>query len=254
MSFFSNATQFGLPGLMGLGQRNQNPANAAMPYLNQIPGMAQQNLSPYIQQGFQGDQQAQNAYGNIGSLYGNAEDYYQPNNEVSQGYRGMSQNPLEYVNQIMRGYQPSEGYKYKENRMLNGARNSAASGGFAGTHNDQEYQADMIRGLLGQDMQQHYGNVMGAQNQGLQGLERMMEGRQRGQGMRLGGQERGLAHLGQMGENQGNRGFNAATDLSSILGSNMGQQAGMAFQGGRQRNQNRNDRMQLMAQLAGMFM
>ena len=45
-----------LSGLGSLFGDNSNPANAAMPYLNQISPLLQQYLSPYINQG-------QSAYG-----------------------------------------------------------------------------------------------------------------------------------------------------------------------------------------------
>jgi hypothetical protein len=42
---------------------SQNPANAAQPYLQQIPGVGHQNYDPYIQQGQQAGQTLQGEYG-----------------------------------------------------------------------------------------------------------------------------------------------------------------------------------------------
>lgn len=220
MSLFSN-----LGRSFGLKYSDPNPADNAMNYLNQVPGVAKQYLEPYIQPGMQAQNQLQNLYA--------------PNNEVSQGYRKMSSNPMDYVNEIMRGYEPSAGYKYKENRALQAMRNSANAGGFAGTQNDQEEQARTVNGLMGEDMQQFLQNIFGTQQQGLGGLERMMAGR-----------------AGTL-EPIAQRGYGASGDLANIIGSNLGQQAGLSFQGQRQQNFGkglaRQNRMGLFKDIAGMF-
>jgi hypothetical protein len=151
----------------------------------------------------------------------------------------MASNPLDYVNEIMRGYEPSRGYQYKQGQMSQAMRNSANAGGFTGTQFDQQNQAENVRDMLGEDMQQFLANILGTQQNGLSGLERMMGGRERTM------------------ENTANRGFNAASDLTNILGSNLGQQAGMAFQGQRQQNFGkqmvRQNRMGLFKDIAGMM-
>ena len=175
-----------------------NPAESAMPYLNQIPGIGRENYQPFINQGQQAQQQ------------------------LNPLYDRMSQDPSGYINSLMQNYSPSEGYRFKEQQMLRGAQNSAASGGFAGTQNDQMGQAEMIRGLLGGDMQEFLQNVMGAQGQGMQGLE-----------------------------NQVGRGYESAGNLAGYLGSALGAQGGLAFQGEAQRNQQRADKRNAIWSLLG---
>lgn len=200
-----------------------NPANAAMSYFQQNPQIARDIFNRYINQGNAADVNNGSHYQNIYNEYGN-------NTPISQGYNAMSENPMEYINKIMRGYNPSEGFKYKERKLQDVARSAAAQGGFSGTQYDQERQADMIRQLLGQDQQEWLGNVVGAQQTGLSGLERM-----------LGGRTGALQGLANRGENQTQRGFNASQSLANALIGNQNQMAGAASWGQQQANQNRAD-------------
>ena len=53
-------------GLKGLfGSTKGNPANSAMPYLNQIPGIGHQYFDPYVQQGQQVAPNLQAQYGQL---------------------------------------------------------------------------------------------------------------------------------------------------------------------------------------------
>lgn len=166
------------PEAAGVGVGGRNPAINAMPYLNQIGPIGQEAYNPFIQQG----QEAQAV--------------------ANPTYNYMAQNPSEFLNEMMRNYNPSEGYRFKQREMLRAAQNSAAQGGFAGTRNDQMSQADLVRGLLGEDMQQYLANVAGLRQAGLQGQEGRI-----------------------------NRGFESAGSLADYLGSNLGQQANMVFTG-----------------------
>lgn len=163
----------------------QNPANAGMQYLNQIPGIGRQYYQPFVNEG----QQASGVANPV--------------------YNQMTQDPNEFLNSIMRNYNPSEGYRFKENRLRQGMANDAAAGGFRGTQYDQEQQANSVSGILGQDMEQFLQNILGIQQGGLQGQE-----------------------------NRIGRGFQASGNLADYLGNALGAQAGMAFQGQAQQNQN----------------
>lgn len=215
-------------GAMGLfgGGSGQNPANAAMGYLNQIPNMAQGYLNPYSEEG-------NKAYHSLLDQYSNrsASNPNQFPNEYSQ----MARDPNDFINNLMKGYESSRGYNYKQKKMLSEARNTAASGGFAGTQYDQANQSELIRDLLGSDMHEYLTNVMNIQNKGLEGEER-----------RLMGRERALTGAT-------DRGYNASSDLASILGSNMMAQAGLRFQGQREENleraRRRDNRMELFGDL-----
>lgn len=165
--------------------------------LQQAYGMGKETFDPYIQRGF------------------GAQD------KLSEQYGRMSQSPMDFLNQIISGYSPSEGYKFKEKNALNAARNSAAAGGISGTYNDQLGQAEMVSGLLGQDMQQWLQNVLGIQGAGLSGLE-----------------------------NEAGRGFGASQSLADLLGNVSGSQAGLAYNR-QQADQDRRGNM--MGQLSGLL-
>ncbi len=200
-------------------RENRRGVNESRGYLNQIEPMARNTLSPYVQGG-------QEAERNLPGMYQGMYDEY-ANNETPEQYGEMSGDPMEFINNIMRGYTPSEGYKYKEKRMTDAARATGAAGGFAGTELDRESQADMIRGLLGGDMQEFLNNVMGAQKYGLEGGERYNE-------RNMLGKERARALGAESQENRANRGFMAGTDLANILGSTLGANADLSNWGNRQ--------------------
>lgn len=269
---------------------NRNlPSEAAMPYFRENQQQAHNIFDPYIDQGMGAADSANQGYAGMFNTYAQHPDYYahmpdlyqnMPNlyeqpSEMSRGYGSMANDPQEYIKKIMRGYTPSEGYKYKEGRMSDAARAAASSGGFAGTRFDQEKRAEMIRGLLGEDQQQYLGNIMGAQGRGLSGLERLLEGRARGQALQIGGLERGqdrrlggmtraaefsgagranaLGQRAQSEEYKANRGFDAARALAEALIGNNNQMGGVAYQGRNQQNQNtaeaNNARTQAFARL-----
>lgn len=281
MSFFKSLFSAGVPGLLGMTNRRQpNPADAAQGYLAQVPALAQQHLSPYIQRGVGAEQNAQSTYGNMQSLYNTMPDLYQnmpdlynnPNanySDATSQYANMTNNPMEFVDEIMRGYEPSRGYNFKEKRMRDAMRGTAAAGGFAGTEVDREDQANLVREMLGQDMQQFLTNILGVQSQGASGLERMQTGRERGQERQYLGQDRAqerryagiqdaLARQGNAYESQAGRGYDAAARFADLLSGNASERGGYAFQGQRQRNAERNQqneqRQNFMSNLIGLGM
>lgn len=170
------------------GSGNNNPANKAMPYFQQIPGIAHQTYDPYVQQG-------------------------QEAGKIAQGqYSQMAQDPTAFINHLMEGYKPSEGYQYNQKEMMNAANNSAAAGGMVGTPQDQIGREKLTQGLLSQDMQQWLNNLMGAQGVGLQGEQNMY-----------------------------NTGAQASGAMGSDIMNAMGTQGSLAFQGQANQNQSRND-------------
>lgn len=129
--------------LFGFGKQNYtNPADEAMPYLEQIPGAVNPYYQPYIDQG----QRAGEA--------------------LEQTYAPMMTDPYGYYNQTMSQYQmsPAAQYQYDElNKQMSG---NAAAGGFAGTDYDQQQQADMAQQLIARDQQQYLNDILGIQNTG----------------------------------------------------------------------------------------
>jgi hypothetical protein len=193
MSFFRS--------LFGGGGGGPNPADAGMGYLNRIPGETRPYYQPFIESGQQASNIANPVYGQ------------------------MTQNPNDFLNAIMRNYNPSEGYRYKQREMERAMANSQAAGGFIGTPYAQQQQAEQVQGLLGQDMQEFLRNILGIQGAGLEGQENRM-----------------------------NRGYNASNDYANVIGTNLGNQAQLAFQGQAQQNANnmarRNARMNFFGGLA----
>ena len=230
MGYLTGGPIGGLMGAMsgfgGSGGGGGGNYGAGMEYLNQIPGIARSYLNPYTEEG-------RKAYNSLLDQYSNTSTTNPT--QFPAEYSQMGRDPTAFMNNLMKDYEPSRGYNYKQNQMLGATRNSAASGGFSGTQYDQANQAETIKDLLGSDMAEYLSNVLNIQKSGLEGEER-----------RLAGRERVLA--GEAG-----RGGDAAHDLASILGTNLGQQAGFRFEGERQRRldqaNKRNSRMGLFGDL-----
>jgi hypothetical protein len=176
--------------------KGKNPANAAMPYLNQIAPMAQQNLGPWAQQGQQQAQQNQNTYSQMVS------------------------DPAAFHAQLRATYSPSEGYNFKRDNYLKAASGAAAAGGQRGSQADQEAQQRLVQGLLAEDEGQYLDYLYKNLQTGLQGNE-----------------------LG------ANRGLNASSDLTNVLGSTLGTQGQLAYRGQENKNMEKQNIIKLLAQL-----
>jgi len=196
----------------------QQAMGASRQYLDQIPGVARQYYEPFAREYGPAQQQAQDIYGRMLDQYSSPNVNYQ---NVPEEYNRMARNPTGFLSDIMSSYSPSAGYQYKQNKMGAAARNSAASGGFAGTRYDQEQQAQLMKDLLGEDMQQYLGNVMGAKTEGMGGLERMMSGRERAYGLQ-----------GQSAEARSERAYNAANEMAQSIMNSLGNQGQLGYQGG----------------------
>ena len=139
-------------GFFGGGSSNyQNPADSAMPYMEQIPGTITPYYQPYIDWG------------------------QQAGNSMAQQYGEMATNPQDYYNSMMSGYTESPAYQYNYDQAMQQQQGAAAAGGYTGTYYDQQQQAKNSTGLLAQDQQQYYNNVTGAQRYGLQGQSHMFD-------------------------------------------------------------------------------
>jgi hypothetical protein len=172
-------------GIAGLfGKNAENPADKAMPYLNQIPGATGQYYQPYIAQGRQIDPGLQAMYGSLMS------------------------NPGDFYNQLGQGYQKSPGYDFSLQQALAAGNNAFAAGGMTGSPAHQFSQMSTASGLASKDYENYINHVLGLFGQGLGG-------------------EQGLS----------NRAYGASTGYGDILGSNLAQQANMAYQGQNAENQ-----------------
>jgi hypothetical protein len=177
---------------------NDSPMDSANKYLDQIPGVGHQGYDEYINQG-------KDASG-----------------KTKTAYEDMLNDPTGFINKLMEGYKPSEGYNYQKEQLQKELGNTAAAGGIAGTPLDQENQGTQIQKLLSGDMQQFLTNVLGRYDTGLKG-------------------EEGIA----------GRGFDASKQLTDLLGGSLNQQGGLAFQDQQQKNQNKNDLWSMFGKALG---
>jgi hypothetical protein len=187
-----------LSKLFGGGGDSNSPMNSANQYLNQIPGVAHEGYDPYVNAG-------RDASG-----------------KTKTAYEGLMDDPTGFINKLMEGYKPSEGYQFQKEQLTKELGNSAAAGGIAGTPQDQMNQGEGIQKLLSGDMQQFLQNVLGRYDTGLKG-------------------EEGIA----------TRGYDASGKLTDALGGALNQQGGLAFQNQQQKNQNKNDLWSMFGKALG---
>ncbi len=163
------------------------------------------------------DKNAASTAGGLGELPGVGKQYYEPfitagnraQGQASGAYEKMLQNPASFVEQLMSTYKPSQGYDFRKKNAMDAARNSAASGGFSGTRNDQMQQAGLADNLLSQDMQQYLQTLLGVHGEGLQGQQ----------------------HVGDMG-------FQASGSLADYIGNAIGSSANLSHAQNAQKNSN----------------
>jgi hypothetical protein len=185
----------------------KNPADAASPYLNQIPGMEQQYYSPFITRG---------------------DIAYQGLRPVLDP---MSVDPAGFLEKLMGKYEPSKNFQLKNEQMLKAAGNTAAAGGMRGSINDINNEAHITDSLLGDDMQQWLQNVLGIQQTGLAGQQHLYDtGFNATQGLtgdlsNVLGTQAQLAFQGQREQNQ------RSNDMMSGIGKLAGAGIGAYFGG-----------------------
>ena len=163
----------------------KNPADSAMPYLNQIPGMEHKAYDPYIQRG------------------------NEASNTINPEFNQMGTDPAAFLEKLMKGYAPSRGYQLQRDEALKAAGNSAAAGGMRGSSNDISNEARISDMLQGKDMQDWIQNVLGIQTHGAEGLSHTADTGFNATGALTGdlsnvlGTQAGLAFQGQANQNQG---------------------------------------------------
>lgn len=140
------------------GGKSSNPANAAMPYLNQIPGMTMPFMQPWFNAG-------------AGALPGLQDQYGQLTND-----------PSKRLNEIGQGYKESPGLQFAIKKAMDAQGRAAAAGGMAGSPQHQEYNTELATNYANQDYNNYMNNALGLYKSGLggqQGLAQM--GQQSGQ-------------------------------------------------------------------------
>lgn len=125
---------------------SQNPARAAMPYLNQVPGVVHQGYDPYVQQGQQAGQTLQSEY-------------------------SKQLDPATFLSHLQEGYKPSSEYDFKKEELMKGMRAMGGAGGYSGTPLHQMQYGEQADKLLSGDMQQYLQNALGIYGQGIAGTQ-----------------------------------------------------------------------------------
>lgn len=167
-------------------------------YLDQIPGVAHEGYDEYVNAG-------KDASG-----------------QTKGKYEELMNDPTAFINKLMEGYKPSEGYQFQKDQLTKELGNTAAAGGIAGTPQDQMNQGQGIQKLLSGDMQEFLKNVLGVFNTGLEG-------------------EEGIA----------TRGYDASGKLTDTIGGALNQQGGLAFNNAQQQNKNKNDMWSMFGKALG---
>lgn len=125
----------------------KNPADMAMPYLNQIPGTLKPYYSPYINAGKNSLTQLQGQYNQLLS------------------------NPGSLFSQFGEGYEPSPGYQFNFDQAMNASNNAAAAGGLLGTPGHQQQSATLASNLANQDFHNYIAEILQLYGLGLHGEE-----------------------------------------------------------------------------------
>lgn len=142
----------GLGNLIGTGanyfdDKWKNPADAAMPYLENIPGQVKPYLDPYFNAGQAALPTMQNQYSDLLS------------------------DPGKKMNQIGQSYQQSPGLDFAIKQALQGAGHAAAAGGMAGSPQHQEQNIALATNYANQDYNDWMSKALGLYGKGLGGEE-----------------------------------------------------------------------------------
>jgi len=164
---------------------------------------------------------------------GAVNPYYQPYinsgqnalGKVTGQYDTLMNDPNAMYNKFSEGYKESPGYQTRLTEALRGITNAEAAGGMAGSQEHQSLSAQKALDLHGQDFENYLNHVLGLYGTGLQGTQ-------------------GL-------ETQG---FGASTGYGDILGSNLAQQGGAAYNGQAGQNAARSQMFKNFVNMAAMAM
>jgi hypothetical protein len=182
-------------GLFGGGG---NPADAASPYLQQIPGYVHQYMDPYIK--------------------GGLKDY----GTLQQQFGQLVSDPHAMYNKLAAGYQQSPGYQYQVDQATQAANRAAAAGGQLGSGAEQTALAQRVSGIANQDFGDYMNRMQGLYGQGLQGLSGLNQMGFQASGMAMDDLTRALmnqanlAYAGQANQNQRAGGIGGA--IGSLIG------------------------------------
>lgn len=162
----------------------KNPANSAMPYLNQIPGQTNQYQQPFFEAGKNVLPQLQGQFGEL------------------------LNNPGGKMNQIGTSFHESPGFKFALQQALQGGNHAAAAGGMAGSPEHEQHNMQLASDIGNQEYNNWLQRALGLYGEGLQGEQGMTSmGQQSGQNIadmiaQTLAQQGNLAFQGQRQQNQ----------------------------------------------------
>jgi hypothetical protein len=137
-----------IPLLMG-GESKTNPADAAMPYLDQIEGKMKPYYDPYVNAGTQGVSSAQGQY------------------------ERLINDPTSVMTQIGQGYESSPGYEWNKSQATEAANRAASAGGTLGTPAHQQSMMEAVQGIASGDYWNYMNAGLGQYGTGLTGQQNM---------------------------------------------------------------------------------
>jgi hypothetical protein len=177
-----------------------NPADVAMPYLNDLPGMVKPIYDPYMDAGKQSLNTIMGQYGNLVN------------------------DPNKVMTMLGQGYKESPGYQFQMREAMNAANNAAAAGGGIGGTQHQNQSATIASNLANKDFMDYLSGMMGLYGQGLEGyggINQLGYTASNEYGNTLGNNQMNkanMAYLGQSNKNQFNANqANANSNLFSQL-------------------------------------
>jgi hypothetical protein len=180
----------------------KNPADSAMPYMSNIPGMIKPIYDPYMDAGKQ----------SLATLMGQ--------------YGSLINDPNKIMNMLSSGYKQSPGYQFQMNQGMNAANNAAAAGGMIGTPSHQNQSASIASNLANQDFMNYLGSMMGLYDKGLGGMgeiNKMGYGASNEYGNTLGNNQLNMANMAYLGRaNQNSSNSNLFNNLLGLGGSVLG--------------------------------
>jgi hypothetical protein len=145
-------------------------------------------------------------------------------NPFQQQLQGM-QNPGQYMNNVMSGYQESPWAKFQTGESQRAANAAAAAGGLTGSTVHQNAAADYARNIASQDQQQYFQNHQGVNHEYLSGLAQLLGlGGQAASGIgNLYGQGAQASAQAMANQQQGKQ-----EDKSNVMGGFLGMLPGLA--------------------------
>lgn len=199
------------------GSGGSNPADKAMPYLQQVPGTVSPYYQPYINTGNQASSTLQNQYSNLVN------------------------NPGGTLNNMGQSFNQSPGYQFQLQQAMYGANNAQAAGGMAGSPQNVQQNETLSSNLANQDYYNWLNHAMGLYGQGLSG-EQSLYNTGYGASDQLAKElsrnlysEAGMQYAGQASKNASSQGLlggllGAGSNLGGMymLGSMLGPAAGSA--------------------------